>query len=237
MHIVKPQLTTGDGYIVVNNLIPEYLIDSLLSKKDTLYPVRASSSNKKYAERDEIKNLPNVSVWWSQMVMDWQEVIEINNILKPHITPHMPNCEWYASDIVTLEPYSTWVSPHVDTPHRFKSYNYNKNLLGIQAIVALSDLDKNTGATGLIPNSQTQDYNINLCYQGMYNEMFMKKCIQPELTKGSVLFYNCRVLHSSMPNPQKVKRPALLLNYLDGSIIEDVKKLDNIWASNGNILR
>lgn len=232
MNIVKPQLTTGDGYIILEKLVPDTIIDSILDKQETLYPVRASSSNKKYAERDEIKNLPNISVWWSQMVMDWVEVQQINELLKPHITAYMPNAFWYASDIVVLEPHSTWVNPHIDTPHRFKNYNYNKNLLGIQSIVALSDLDKNTGATGLLPGSQKQDFNINLCYQGMYNTMFTSRCIQPKLSKGSVLFYNCRLLHSSMPNPQPTSRPALLLNYLDSSIIEDVKKLDNIWASN-----
>lgn len=232
MTVVKHQLTTGDGYVILEKLIPEKIIDNVLEKQNLLYPVRASSSNKKYAERDEIKNLPNVSVWWSQMVMDWEEVIEINTILKPYIMPHMPKAEFYASDFVVLEPHSNWINPHVDTPHRFKNYNYNKNLLGIQAIVALNDLDKNNGSTGLIPKSQLQDFNISLCYQGMYTSMFKSKCIQPNLPKGSVLFYNCRVLHSSMPNPQNKKRPALLLNYLDGSIIDDVKKLDNIWASN-----
>jgi len=232
MNVIKHQLTTGEGYVVLENLISTELIDSILAKQDKLYPVRASSSNKKYAERDEIQNLPNISVWWSQMLMDWPEVIEIENVIRPHIKTHMPNAEWYAGDIVVLEPHSTWINPHIDTPHRFKKYNYNKNLLGIQCIVALSNLDKDTGATGILPGSQNKDFNINLCYQGMYTNMFTDKCIQPELKKGSVLFYNSRLLHSSMPNPQKTKRPALLINYLDGNIIEDVKKIDNIWASN-----
>ena len=234
MNVIKPQLTTGDGYVILEKLIPESLIDDILSKQDVLYPVRASSSNKKYAERDDIKTLPNISVWWSQLVMDWPEVIQIEQIIRPRILPHLPRAKWYASDIVILEPYSQWINPHVDTPHRFKGYNYNKNLLGIQCIVALNDLDKNTGATGVIPESQKQDFNINLCYQGAYNTTFMKRCVQPKLSKGSVLFYNCRLLHSSMPNPQPTKRPALLLNYLDSNIIEDVRKLDNIWVSNDN---
>lgn len=232
MNKIKHQLITGDGYVILEKLIPENIIDSILAKQDTLTPVRASSNNKKYAERDDIRNLPNISVWWSQMVMDWSEVQEIDKLIKPHIISHMPRAEFYASDIVVLEPHSSWINPHIDTPHRFKGYNYNKNLLGIQCIISLSDLDKDHGSTGLVPGSQNQDYNINLCYQGMYTDMFKKKCIQPVMPKGSVLFYNCRLLHSSMPNPQKTKRPALLLNYLDSSIIEDVKKLDNIWASN-----
>lgn len=231
--IIKSQLTENTGYIILEKIIPDSLIDTIVAKLDTLHPVRASSSTKKYAEKDDIKNLTDISVWWSQMVMDWPEVIEINNLIFDKVKEHLHDAEWYASDIVTIEKHSKWVNPHIDTPHRFKKYNYDKRLLGIQAIVSLFDLDKSTGVTGIVPRSQTQDFNINLCYQGFYNTWFMKNCIQPSLPKGSVLFYNCRVLHSSMPNEQNSPRPALLLNYLDGSIIEDVKTMDNIWASNG----
>lgn len=231
--IVKSQLTENTGYIVLEKIIPDHLVDSIVAKLDTLYPVRASSSTKKYAEKDDIKNLTDISVWWSQMVMDWPEVIEINNLIIDKVKEHLHNAEWYASDIVTIEKHSKWINPHIDTPHRFKKYNYDRRLLGVQAIVSLFDLDKTTGVTGVVPRSQTQDFNINLCYQGFYNTWFIKNCVQPNLPKGSVLFYNCRVLHSSMPNEQNSPRPALLLNYLDGSIIEDVKTMDNIWASNG----
>ena len=45
--------------------------------------------------------------------------------------------------------------------------------------------------------------------------------------------YNCRLLHSSMPNPTDSKRPAILMNYLDSDIIDEVRTMDNIWGSNG----
>lgn len=233
MNVVKHQLTTGNGYLILEKIIPDELIDGILAKKESLYPVRASSSNKKYAERNEIEKLPNVSVWWSQFVMDWPEVIQIEQLINPTVNIHLPKAEWYASDIVTINAGSTWINPHVDTPHRFKKYNFNKNFLGIQAIVSLYDLDKNNGATGIVPKSQMVNYNIDFCYQGMYDGFFKANSIQPSLPKGSVLLYNSRVLHSSMPNPSKQNRPALLLNYLDSSIIEDVRSLDNIWQSNG----
>lgn len=230
--LIKTQLTEGDGYVVLEKIIPESLIDSINNKLGTLYPVRASSSTKKYAEKEQIKELSDISVWWSQMVMDWPEVVEINNILIEKVSDYLANATWYASDIVTIEAHSKWVNPHIDTPHRFKKYNYDKRLLGVQAIVALSDMNKDRASTGVVPKSQVMDFNINLCYQGFYNSWFNKNCVQPNLPKGSVLFYNCRVLHSSMPNPQPKSRPALLLNYLDHDIIDDVKSMDNIWSSN-----
>lgn len=226
------QLEDGDGYVVLEKIIPENLIDSINSKLDKLYPVRASSSNKKYAEKEQIKELPDISVWWSQMVMDWPEVIELNDILIGKVTEQLPNAVWYASDIVTIEAHSTWVNPHIDTPHRFKKYNYDKSLLGVQAIVALSNMDRFSASTGIVPKSHQMDFNINLCYQGFYNNWFTKNCIQPSISKGSVLFYNCRLLHSSMPNLQPKSRPALLFNYLDSDIIDEIKGMDNIWSSN-----
>ena len=228
------KLKDGQGYDVAVSYIPEKLIDAVNSKLHTLHPVRASSMDRTYAEREKIKELPDISVWWSQMVMDWPEIIEINSMVSELVKPYIPSLEWYASDIVVIEGNSKWINPHVDTPHRFKKYNYNKELLGVQAIVSLFDLDKSRGVTGLVPSSQKQDFNINLCYQGFYNSLFNKKCIQPELPKGSVLYYNCRVLHSSMPNTQDRPRQALLFNYLDSSIISDIRTMDNIWESNND---
>jgi len=226
------ELTNGQGYDVAISYIPEKLIDAVVAKLDILQPVRASSANRTYAEREQIKDLPDISVWWSQMVMDWPEVIEIESMVSELIKPQLPLADWYASDIVVIEGHSNWVNPHVDTPHRFKKYNYDKRLLGVQAIVSLFDLDKSRGVTGIVPGSQKQDHNINLCYQGFYNSMFLKKCVQPTLPKGSVLYYNCRVLHSSMPNSHDQSRQALLFNYLDRSIIDDIRTMDNIWKSN-----
>lgn len=230
--LIKTELTEGSGFIVLERLIPEHIIDSINLKLTTLHPVRASSASKKYAERDDIKNLPDIAVWWSQMVMDWPEVKQINDILIHKVGEYLSDPQWYASDIVTINPKSKWVNPHVDTPHRFKKYNYDKRLLGVQAICSLYDLDENNGVTGVVPKSQSMDFNINLCYQGFYNSWFMKNYVQTSLPKGSVLFYNCRILHSSMPNSQNNPRQALLLNYLTSSIIDDVKSADNIWNSN-----
>lgn len=232
MSIAKKILIDKEGFVIIENLIPHTLIDNVVSRLSELKPVRASSKTKIYAEREQIKNLPDIAVWWSQMVMDWPEVKEIEKITRPYMGV-LNQPIFYASDIVTIEKNSNWINPHVDTPHRFAQYNFDRNLLGIQCIVPLSDLDKDSGATGLVPHSQTVDFEIHMCYKGYYNDWFMQNMVQPKLPKGSILFYNCRVLHSSMPNPKDTSRPALLLNYLDGSIIEDVKTMDNIWESNG----
>jgi ectoine hydroxylase-related dioxygenase (phytanoyl-CoA dioxygenase family) len=226
-------LTEGEGYIFLESVIPADLIDNINSKLDTLRMVRASSSGKTYAERDKIKDLPNVSVWWSQMIMDWPEVNTINDFLITRIEKELDNAVLYASDIVTINGDSKWVNPHVDTPHRFKQWNNDTRLLGVQCIVSLQDTTPEMGATGFVPNSHEPDWDIDMCYNGAYNKYFYDFCEQRDMPKGSVLMYNCRLLHSSMPNYLPESRPMLLLNYLNGDIVEDVKKVDNIWSSNG----
>ena len=230
---VDNELIDGPGYVITDNIVSNELINKVISKLPACHPVRASSRDKKYAERDDIKNLPDISVWWSQTVMDWPEVQQIAKIVGERVKQYLPNAEFYSSDIVTIDSGSTWFNPHVDTPHRFRKWNYDRNLLGVQVIVALNDMDEKSASTGIVPHSQKIDYDINLCYRGHYNEWFLKNMIQPTLPKGCVLLYNCRLLHSSMPNPKEWPRPALLLNYLDSSIIEEVTKIDNVWTSNG----
>jgi ectoine hydroxylase-related dioxygenase (phytanoyl-CoA dioxygenase family) len=230
---IKETLIENDGYVILEDIIPHNLLDTFNSKIDKLYPVRASSSGKKYAEREDIKTLLDISVWWSQLVMDWPEVIEMNDIITTKVKEAIPNAHWYASDTVFIEPQSTWLNPHVDTPHRFEKYTKDKRLLGVQCITPLFDLDYVNGATGLVPKSQLKDFPIDLCYKGYYNGYFIRNFVQPKVNKGSVLVYNCRILHSSMPNPTDIKRPAILMNYIDSDIIDELKTIDNIWNSNG----
>ena len=228
----------GKGYDQIKNIIPRYLIDSINSKKDVLYPVRASTHKKEYAEGDACKKLFGIAVWWSQLTDDWHEVQEIDKLIRPEIIRHMPNAQFYASDIVTINGPSRWVSPHVDTPHRFERYNTlafhgNHELLGIQVIIPLDDIDKDTGATGLVPNSHRQDWDINDCYNGVYDDYFKQNAIQLDMPVGSILFYNTRLMHSTMPLNLPKKRSILLINYLRGDIIKTVSKIDNVWTSNG----
>jgi len=233
MRNIKPIIETGAGYVIWESFIPELYISDFNARLKDLYPVRASSSKKVYAERDDIKNLEDMSVWWSQSVTDFPEVKKIQRFIDPIIEHNFPNLKHYASDCVFINAGSTWVNPHVDTPHRFDKWNFDQRLLGIQCILSLSDLDETNGSTGLVPHSQKRDFDIHKCYSGTYDRWFMQNVKQHKMPKGSLLFYNCRVLHSSMPNTGQMERPALLFNYLDRSIIDEVSKIDNVWSSNG----
>lgn len=230
---IREELTTGKGYHIFERYIPPTVISDVKDMLKDLYPVRASSSEKVYKEKDDIKDLKDISVWWSQSLNEYKIIEKIKSLIDPIIHFNFNNLTFYASDMVTINPGSRWISPHIDTPHRFEPWNFDKRLLGIQCIISLSNLDESTASTGLVPFSQKRDFEIMKCYMGDYDRWFLENCKQHSMPKGSLLMYNCRVLHSSMPNLTENARPALLINYLDKSIIDEVTQVDNVWTSNG----
>lgn len=232
-HMNKNTLTTGKGWLVLDKLVPEAIIDLFNDKLGTLYPIRALSQNKQYAEKQEISNLPDIAIWWSKLVDDLPEFKSIRQLIDPVVESALANVKHYASDVVTLNPGSTVINPHVDTPNRFKKWSMAQSMLGVQMIVALCDITPENGSTGVCSYSQLQDFDIESCYAGKHDKWFAENNIQPILTKGSVLMYNTKLLHSSMPNITTQPRHALLLNYIDADIIDELKLIDNIWSSNG----
>lgn len=228
----KDILQGGEGYILLSKFIPSILISDFKKKLVDLKPVRATNKNKAYAENEKISDLESIDVWWSQRVDSLSETLAIRRLVDPLITQNFPSFKHYISDVVTINSNTNYINPHVDTPHRFAKWNYDKRFLGVQCIVTLDNVDKSNASTGLVPFSQKRDFDISKCYQGEYDNWFKNNCIQLEMSKGSLLIYNCRVLHSSMPNNTTKARPALLLNYLDKSIIEEVSMIDNVWSSN-----
>jgi ectoine hydroxylase-related dioxygenase (phytanoyl-CoA dioxygenase family) len=233
MNDLNKIITEKEGYKIYEGLIPRILITDLQKCLPNLKTVRAVSSDKVYAEREDISNLKDLIVFWSETIEKFPEFIAIKKIVDPIIKSNFFNLEFYAADIVTVNPSSTWINPHVDTPHRFDKWNYDKRFMGVQCIISLDKVTKDNAATGLVPYSQKRDFDIKKCYNGDYNRWFQDNCKQFDMPKGSLLVYNCRILHSSMPNNSNEPRPALLINYLDKSIIDEVSQIDNIWSSNG----
>ena len=231
--MIQDRILKKEGYVILEKFIPSLLISDFIKVLPNLKPVRAIDSENNYAERNDIKNLKDISVWWSQEVDNLKETIAIKRLVTPLIQDHFAKLVPYISDVVTINKKSQYVKPHVDTPHRFKPWNFTNSLLGIQCIIPLMNVTKENGSTGLVPFSHKRDFDIDECYQGKYNRWFLDNCTQHNMSKGSLLFYNCRTLHSSMPNNTDIDRPALLINYLDRSIIDEVRKLDNVWMSNG----
>ena len=116
----------------------------------------------------------------------------INDLLITRIEKELDNAVFYASDIVTINGDSKWVNPHVDTPHRFKEWNMDSRLLGVQCIVSLQDTTPEMGATGFVPNSHEPDWDIDMCYNGAYNKYFYDFCEQNNIKEIDLLVTDCQ---------------------------------------------
>lgn len=230
---IATTLINQEGFIILKNCIPVNQLLSLQNRVTELYPIRAVSSTNRYKENDEVKHLEDICVWWSQSLDDFAEVKSIKQLVDPIIQHNFPTLVNYVNDVVVINPNSRWINPHVDTPYRFDKWNKDSNILGIQCIIPLTDVSEENGSTGLVPYSQKRNFEIKKCYEGKYNNWFLDNKIQPKLHKGSLLIYNSRVLHSSMPNKTNIARYALLMNYIESSILDEVKTIDNVWISNG----
>ncbi len=227
----RKKLIHGKGWLLKKSYISESLIDTFYDRIDRLGPRRAIDINKKYAEGAGILDLDKLAIWWSQQVLDWAEFQSIEKITFDLVRNILLDPRLYAADVVTIEPGSNIINPHVDTPHRFPEWNFDQRLLALQLIIPLHDIDSKSGSTGLVDQSQLENYPIDDCYQGKYNQLFLDLVKQPKMPKGSVLCYNARLLHSSMPNPSSRPRKALLIHYCESSIIKPLRSIDNIWSS------
>jgi ectoine hydroxylase-related dioxygenase (phytanoyl-CoA dioxygenase family) len=224
-------LTSGTGWILYKKFVPDSLIDDLNKQLYKLAPRRALDVNKHYAEDKNIANLGPLAIWWSQQVLDWPEVQAIESVVCRYIETVLPGAKLYASDVVTIQPGSTLINPHIDTPHRFPKWNFDNRLLSIQTIIPLHDIGSDSGATGLVSGSQLNDYPIDDCYQGKFDSEFLDKCEQHDMPSGSLLLYNAKLLHSSMPNPSTRARKALLIHYTNPTIYNELREVDNIWSA------
>ena len=99
MAVKESLLHSGKGYDQILDIVPSHLIDSINSKKDMLYPVRASTHKKQYAEGNACKDLFGIAVWWSQITNDWHEVQQIDSIIYPEIKN---TCQMQPSMLVIL---------------------------------------------------------------------------------------------------------------------------------------
>ena len=217
------------GYVVVRNAIDPVLIYQVNVQQDSLIPQRGHDYTAKYFAKNKLNEAGKLAIWWSQQVINWQGVIQINNALLELTNGWFDNNCIYVSDVITNEPGNQFVKPHIDSPYRFDKWHEMVELLGVQCIVPLCKFNKENGGTGLYPGSHLRNWVVQDSYRGVYTEEFLANVVQPEMNPGDVLIYNPRVLHSTMPNNTNIQRRALLTHITTRELALQMKLVDNIW--------
>lgn len=168
---------------------------------------------------------PNVdwSNYWGVDLTENYHVTQIRKRLDEIAGTLLDDAYFYGSDVSVLAPGSSLIRPHVDTPHRHPPWNHSPDRrLGIQMSVPLNEWYDGMGGTAFLAHSHRKTWPIEECYKGTYNEMFKEKSQTIHLEFGDIAVWDARTLHSQMINHQTTKRYVLLLNYVEGDIVDEL---------------
>jgi hypothetical protein len=218
------------GYTVVSQLIPREYIEAINLRLHDLVPNRGHGVDNRYWPQDQIQQCPELALWWSQQIADWQEVDEISRLLLEQVGFLFEEACVYVADIITSTPKNQYIKPHIDSPYRFEQWHESFELLGVQCILPLCEFTEVNGGTGLYPGSHLRNWTVKDSYRGVYNEEFLANVRQPKMQPGDALIYHPRVLHSTMPNHSHKDRRALLVHITSKKMAELMRTNDNIFT-------
>lgn len=220
-----------DGFLIQERVFDDNTIDALSSYCDTLRPQRGHDKNKKWKGWKETDQLNDpYSVDWAYYWTDDAVSPEVD-IVKNRLTPIADavigenKWTWYHVDFIVLYPGMNFIRPHIDTPYRFKEFKYTNQHLGLQFMVPLTDVNEMNGATGYVPN--THKYTIDsTSIDKSWDTFFLDNYKQFVAPKGSIISWNPRLLHSTMPNHSNEIRKLLLLHASEHQTARRLRTVD-----------
>lgn len=160
--------------------------------------------------------------YWTGPLNDNVRIHELRSVTDLLVSEFIDTPIFYHCDVSVLTPLCNTIRPHIDTPHRHAPWQNDLRPLGVQIAIPLNEVNTRSGTTAFVPGSHLKKWDIKKCYRGDYTELFLKQCEQPELEYGDILMWDCRILHSQMPNIRDSNRYMLLMNYLAEPIVKDV---------------
>lgn len=216
------------GFSVFTGLLDPADVQAVEDRHSDLIPNRGHGIDNAYWPQEQVKDCPELGLWWSQLVHEWPEVKKINKVLLDTVGHLFDNPTLYIADIITSSPKNKFIKPHIDSPYRFDRWHDNFDLLGVQFIIPLCSFSQENGGTGLLPGSHKKSWIVKESYRGTYNDEFLQGVVQPAMNIGDALAFNPRILHSTMPNNSGSNRRALLMHITSQYMVDQVKLVDNV---------
>lgn len=216
------------GFFMVDDFIPEMVINQfhLWSRSNNRIHRGNATDGKYYAEHDGEREY---DVCWSTHPPR-EMLIPIVAKMKPYVDIFFDGEEWvmHNADTTTTRPGSTKIYAHIDTPSRFKDFNGIDETLGIQAIITIDDFTEENGGTYILPGSHKENLDIDDITENRekYNERLLREGSQIRAKAGTLVMWDSRTLHSTMPNNSDDFRAGLLLNFIRADIVAAVDDID-----------
>ena len=230
---VKEQIE-NEGFVILRNVISPELLQQLQAHASLQPPRNGQDINNKwwhpvYGDADEY-NAEYANIQWKHY---WTPQIDLNaatcvnevaTIVSPIIDEVLDNWQWWYMDYHVTNPGSDYIHAHVDTPHQFDEWTNPNNIVSLQTLVAIDDFTIENGATALVRKSQTDVFHNPDIADHKYDDYLKNNNTQFVAPAGSVLIYQARVLHSTMPNNSTMPRRALILNSIKDIVVPFMKK-------------
>lgn len=224
----EPMSIAREGYLTIPSLLDPVTIRQfwLFARNSANIHRGNAVDGKYYSEHDGEREY---DVWWTKQPPRemWQPIVE--QLASP-ISVFFGDKEWdiHCVDCITTRPKSSKVYAHIDLPYRYDEFWNVDRTLGVQIIIPLDDFTLENGATIYLPSSHLMRVDPQTFEEKRdeLTDMLLNQGVQNVSKAGSVLMYDGRILHSTMPNHSDQFRSALLINVMEKDIIPRVQELD-----------
>jgi len=204
-----------DGCVVLENAIPDEIVDKLWEKMAADNEVYLNSEKARWIQGPETKNLsqrPPVTqeYFFREIYANVHTLAVLENLLGPE-----PEIRFVSSNVV-VQNGTGRQAVHADASHVMLNYPW-----GIVVNIYLQDTTPTNGATELWLGTHTQspkDQFINpdsawIKESYMNERAKVKPPFQPTLRKGSICIRDLRLWHAGMPNKSDKPRIMLGIDY------------------------
>lgn len=198
-----------DGYVIVDNLAPTQLMDAI---DDELAPYLAATPLGYNAMIGTKTRRTGALVARSPACRTLIQNPTVTGVCRDFLG-HASAFQLMLTQVISIEPGESAQALHRDQ-NAFDFYPFPDDYhVQCNTLWALSDYTAEMGATRVVPGSQTSGRTPT--------EYSDEDCIQAEMSRGSVLIYTGKIVHSGGANRSASVRRAINVNYCVGWVRQE----------------
>lgn len=202
-------LLRRDGYVIVDDLVPASMMDTI---EQELAPHLAATPMGYNAMIGRLTRRTGALVARSPACRDLVQNPTMLGVCEDFLG-HASAFQLMLTQVISIEPGESDQSLHRDQ-NAFDFYPFPDDYhVQCNTLWAMSDYTAEMGATRVVPGSQTGDKKPT-----DYSDA---ECLQAEMTRGSVLIYSGKIVHSGAANRSAKVRRAININYCVGWVRQE----------------
>ncbi|WP_431232910.1 phytanoyl-CoA dioxygenase family protein [Mycolicibacterium psychrotolerans] len=198
-----------DGYVIVDNLVPDSLMDTI---GDELAPYLDATPMGYNAMIGRKTRRTGALIARSPACRTLIQNPSILGVCQDFLG-HASAFQLMLTQVISIEPGETDQSLHRDQ-NAFDFYPFPDDYhVQCNTLWAMTDYTAEMGATRVVPGSQVGDKKPT--------DYADDECVQAEMSRGSVLLYSGKIVHSGAANRSDQVRRAINVNYCVGWVRQE----------------